>query len=137
MRLVKLNLHRCHRANLGDDVLGYLDKTRSTLSTLAPRCRILKGRRDEVSNVLDFCQVLGISLDRICLELIQYSRHKLLTERRLPKEPTILPQLPVELLAQLEIPVLSFLETNVYDIHWAQLPGTQRFRNQESQNNSL
>jgi len=79
IRMRPLNLHslRRRRANLRDDVLGYLDKPTSTVSTPAPRGRILKGRRDYVSDVLDFCKVLGISLDRICLQLIPYSRHNL------------------------------------------------------------
>jgi len=134
MGLVNLNSLGCCGANLGDDVLGYLDKTTSPVSTPAPRGRILKGRRHDVSDVLDFCKVLGISLHRICLELIRYSRHNLLTERCLPEEPAILQLLPVELLTQLEIPVLAFQETDVYDIHWARCTGTQRFRNQEGRN---
>ena len=94
----------------------------------------MKGRRDDVSSVLDLCKVLGISLDRICLELIRYSRHNLLTEGRLPEEPAILQLLPVELLTQLEIPVLAFQETNVSDIHRARCTGTHRFWNQERRN---
>jgi len=42
--------------------------------------------------------------------------------------------LPFELLTQLEIPVLAFQETDVYDIHRARCTGTHRFRNQESRN---
>jgi len=106
----------------------------STVSTQAPRERILKGRSDDVSDVLDFCNVLGISLDRICLELIRYSRHNLPTECRLPEKAAILQLLPVELLTQLEIPVLAFHETDIYDIHRARCTGTHRFRNQENQN---
>jgi len=134
MRLLNLNSLRRRGANLGDDVLGYLDKTTSTVSMPAPRGRTLKGRRDQVSDVLDCCKVLGISLDRICLELIRYSRHNLPTERRLPEEPAILQLLPVELLTQLEIPVLAFQETDVYDVHRARCTGTHRFGNQESRN---
>jgi len=134
MRLLNLNSLRRRGANLGDDVMGYLDKTTSTVSTPAPRERILKGRRDDVSDVLDFCKVLGVSLDRICLELIRYSRKNLPTECRLSEEPAILQLLPVELLMRLEIPVLAFQETDVYDIYRAQCTGTHRFRNQESRN---
>jgi len=132
-----MNSLRLRGANLGDDVLGYLDKTTSTVSPPDPRGSILKGRRDNVSDVLDFCKVLGISLDRICLELIRYSRHNLPTERRLPEEPAILQLLPVELLTQLEIPVLAFQETDVYNMHRARWTGTHRFRNQESRNDWL
>jgi len=134
MRLLNLNSLQRLGANLGDNVLGYLDKTTSTVSTPAPPGRILKGHRDDVSDVLDFCKVLGISLDRIWLELIRYSRKNLAPERRLPEEPAILELLPVELLTQLEIPVLAFQETDVYNIHRARCTGTHRFRNQKSQN---
>jgi len=68
------------------------------------------------------------------LELIRYSRHNLPTERRLPKEQAILLLLPVELLTQLEISVLAFQETDVYDIHRARSTGTHQFQNQESRN---
>ena len=78
--------------------------------------------------------MLGISLDRICLELIRCSGHNLPPERRLSEEPAILQLLPVELLTQLEIPVLAFQETNVYDIHRARCTGTHRFQNQEGRN---
>ena len=87
-----------------------------------------------MSDVLDFCKALGISLYRICLELIRYRRHNLPTSRRLPEEPAILPLLPVELLTQLKIPVLAFQETDVYDIHRVRCTGTHRFRNQQSRN---
>ena len=56
MRLLNLNSLRRRGANLGDDVLGYLDKTMSTVSTPAPDGTILKSRRDDVSDVLDFLQ---------------------------------------------------------------------------------
>jgi len=134
MRLLNVNsLRRCG-ANLCDDVLGYLVKTTSTVSTPAPPRRNLKGRRDDLSDILDFCQVLGVSLDRICLELIRYSRHNLPTQCRLPEQLALLQLLPVELLTQLEIPVLAFQETDDYDIHRARCTGTHRFRNQESRN---
>ena len=134
MRLLNLNSLRRRGANLGDNVLGSLDKTTSAVSTPAPRARIVKGRRDDVSDVLDFCKVLGMSLDQICVEWIRYSRHNLPTERRLPEEPAILQLLPVELLTQLEITVLAFQESDVYDIHRARCTGTHRFLNQESRN---
>ena len=137
MRLLNLNWLRRRGANLGDDILGYLDKTSSTVSTRAPRGRILKGPRDDVSDVLDFGKVFGISLDWICLEMIRYSRHNLPTECRLPKEPAILQLLPVAVQTQLEILVLAFHERNIYDIHRARCTGTHRFWNQESQNDCV
>jgi len=41
----------------------------------------------------------------------------------------------VELLTQLEIPVLAFQETEIYDIHRARCTGALNFRNQGSRNN--
>jgi len=87
-----------------------------TVFTTAPRARILKGCRDDVSNVLDFFNVLEISLDWICLKLIRYCQHNRPTECRISEEPAILQLLPVELLTPLEIPVLAFQDTDVYNI---------------------
>jgi len=121
-------------AKLADNILVSLDKTTSTVSTLAPCGRILKGRRDNVSDVLDFGKVLGLSLDWISLELMRYSRQNLPTERRLPEEPAILQLLPVEQLTQLEIPVWAFQETHIYHIRRAQYTGTHSYLKQESRN---
>jgi len=98
------------------------------------RRRILKGRRDDVSKVLDFSKVSGVSLETICRELIRYSRHNLPTERELPEDQAILQSLLVELLTQLEILVVAFQESDVYDIHGARYTGALHFRNQGSRN---
>ena len=87
-----------------------------------------------MSDVQDFCRVLRISRESVYRELIRYSRHNLATERRLPKDPVILRSLPVELLTQLEVPVLAFQETDIYDIHRARCTGAPDFRNQGSRN---
>ena len=81
--------------------------------------RILKECRDDVSNVLDLSKVSGVSLESISSELIRYSRHSLPSECQLPQDHAILRTLPVELLTQLEILVLAFQESDVYDIHRA------------------
>jgi len=96
--------------------------------------RILKGCREEVSNVLDFSKVSGVSLESICRELIRYSRHNLPTEHQLPEDHAILQSLPVELLTRFEIPVVAFQESDVYDTHRARCTGTLHFRNQGSCN---
>ena len=72
MTLLNLNSLLRHGATLSNDVLEYLDKTTSTASTppAAPCGRILKGRRDDVSDILDFSKVLGIAPEWICFELI-------------------------------------------------------------------
>ena len=68
--------------------------------------------------------MLGISLDRICLELIRYRRHTLPTELRLPEQPAILQLLPVQLLTQLKILVLALQKTDVYNISETRYTGT-------------
>ena len=96
--------------------------------------RILKGLRDDVSNVLDFSKVSKVFLESIYRELIRYSWHNLPRERRLPEDHVILQTLPVELLTQLEIPVLVFQEYEVYDIHRVRCTGPLHFRNQGIRN---
>jgi len=75
--------------------------------------------------------------ETVCRELMGYSRLSLPPERRLPENPARLRALPVELLTQLEIPVLAFQESGVYDIHRARCPGAQLFHNQTSRNDCV
>jgi len=77
------------------------------------RRRVLKGCREDVSNVMDFSRISGVSHEIIYRELIRYSRHNLPTGHRLPEDDAMLRSLPVELLTQLEIPVLAFQEADV------------------------
>ena len=119
MRLFNLKSLQPHRADLSTDVLQHLDSTTSAVTPPVFGKSILKARRDDVSNILDFSKVSGVSLERVCRELIRYSRHNPPTERRLAEDHAILQRLPVELLKQLEIPVLAFQECDIYDIHRA------------------
>jgi len=133
MRLLYLeSLRRCS-ANLSPDVVEQLD---TTSTTTAPdiRRRMLKGRRDDVSNMADFNLVLGVSIQIICHGLIRYSRHNLPPERRLPEDPEILESLPVELLTQLEIPVLAFQDTEIDNIHRARCMGALNIWDHGSRN---
>ena len=98
------------------------------------RRRILKGRRDDVSNIVDFSKLSVVSLKSIFHELIRDRRYNLATERQLPADHVILQSLPVELLMQLEIPVVVFPETDVDDIHWPRGTGALHFRNQGRRN---
>jgi len=92
------------------------------------------GRREDVSNVVDFRRISGVPLAIIYRELISYSRHNLPAARHLPEDYAMLQLLPLELLTQLEIPVLGFQEADVYEIHRAQSTGNIPFRNQGSRN---
>jgi len=136
MRLLNLESLRHGGADLSPDVVEQLDTT-STTPAPGIRRRMLKGRRDNVSNMGDVSRVLGVSIQIICRGLIRYSRHNLPPERHLPEDPEILESLPVELLTQLEIPVLAFQETEIYDIHRARCKGALNFRNHGSRNDCV
>jgi len=87
-----------------------------------------------VSNIVDFTRISGVSLEIIYCELIRYSRHNLLIDHGLREDHATLRSLPIELLTQLEVPVLTFQEADVYEIHRARSTGTLHFRNQGSRN---
>ena len=132
MRLLNLESLQVRGADLSADVLQYLDKATSTVSQPVIRKRILKRCPEDMSNVVDCSRVLGVSLENIYRELIRYSRHNLPRVHPLPEDHAMLPSLPVELLTQLEIPVLAFQEADVYEIHRARSTGALHFRNLET-----
>jgi len=134
MGLLNLDSLRSHGADLSADVLQHLESTTSAVTAPVVRRRILKGCRDDVSKVLDFNKMSGVSHESICRELIRYSRHNLPTERQLPEDHAILQSLSVELLTQLEIPLVAFQESDVYNIHRERCTGALHFRNQGSRN---
>jgi len=132
MRLLNLQSLKNCSADISPDVLKDLDSTTSTVSPLVICRRILKGRQGDVSNIVDFSQISGVSLEIIYGELIRYSRHNLPIDHGLPEDHATLRSLPIELLTQLELPVLTFQEADVYEIHRARSTGTLHFRNQGS-----
>jgi len=134
MRLLNLESLQARGADLWADVLQHLDRTTSTVSQPVIRRRILKGRLEDVFNVMDFSRISGVSLEIIYRELIQYSRHNLPAVHRLSEDHAMLRSLPVELLTQLEILVLAFQEADVYEIHRAQSTCALHWRNQGSRN---
>jgi len=134
MTLLNIVSLRRRGANLSPDVRQHLASPRRAVTVPVVSRRILQGRRDDVSNVLDSSKVSGVSLRSICLELIRYSRHNLPIERQLPEHHAILQSLRLELLTQLEIPLVAFQESNLYDIHRARCTGALHFRHQGSRN---
>jgi len=136
MRLLNLESRECRDADLSGDVLHHLDRTATTVTAAAPvvRRRVLKGRREDVCNVVDCSRISGVSLKIIYRELIRYSRHNLPAAHRLAEDHAMLRSLTVELLTELEIPVLAFQEADVYEIHRARSTGDLHFRNQGSHN---
>jgi len=133
MRLLNLESLRPCGADFSPDVVKQLDTTSTSTAPGIPR-RMLKGRRDDVSHMANFNWFLGVSIQIICCGWIRYSRHNLPPECRLPEDPEILKSLPVELLTQLEIPVLAFQETEIYNIHRVRCMGALNFRNHGSRN---
>jgi len=136
MRLLNLEFLQRAGADLPTEIVEHLEKTRPA-PTPPAHCRILKGRRDNIHDVVDFGRACDISPETICWELIQYSRLSLPPERRLPENPAILPALLVELLTILEILVLAFLESGVYNIYRARCTGARLFRNQTCRNDCV
>jgi len=65
MRLLNLESRRRRGADLSADVLQHLESTTSAVTTPVFCRRILKGRQDEMSNVLNFNKVSGVSLESI------------------------------------------------------------------------
>jgi len=92
MRLLNLESLKCREVDLSGDILRHLARTASTVTAAAPvlRKRVLKGRREEVSNVVDFSQISGVSLVIIYRELIRYSSHNLPAAYRLPEDHAML-----------------------------------------------
>jgi len=72
MRLLGLESLKCRDADLSGDVLHHLDRTASTMTAAATVVcrRLLKGRRKDVSNVMDFGLISGVLLKIIYRELI-------------------------------------------------------------------
>ena len=133
MRLLTLNSLRRRGADLPADILEYLDPM-SMDTAPAPHCRILKGRRADVTDVMNLGKVMEVSAESYYHELIRYTRHSLPSEHRLPEHPARHQSLPVELITHLEVTVPAFQETEVYDINRSCWMGNRLLRNQGSRN---
>jgi len=134
MRLLNLQSLKNCGADLSPNVLKYLDRTTSMVSLPVMCRRLLKRRGGDVSHIVDFSRISGVSFEIIYRALIRYSRHNLPIDHGLPEDHATLQSLPIELLTQLEVPVLTFQEANVYEIHHARSTGTLHFRNLGSRN---
>jgi len=108
MRLLNLQSLKHRGAVFCPDWLKHLYRTTSTVSPPVICRRILKGCRGDLSNIVDFSRISGVSLEIIYRELIRYSSHNLPIEHGLPEYHATLQSLPLELLTQLEVRVLTF-----------------------------
>jgi len=127
MRLLNLEFLQRAGADLPTEVVEHFEKSSPTPAPPA-HLRILKGRRDNIRDVIDFGTAGTIFPEMMCRELIRYSRLSLPSDHQLLDHPVILRALP-GVLTQLEISVVSFQESNIYDIHWARCTGSRLCRN--------
>ena len=127
----------------GDAELKFLDSEKrgqshspvspSQVGSTRPR-RLLKGHNAKVYSFRQLSENLDIPEDRMFEELVKYSRRSLSGDQRLPEESGVLRVLPVEQFGQLEIPMLTFQETDLYELHRARTTGKRSFRNGTSRN---
>jgi len=136
MRLLNLEFLRDVDVELAAEVLNHLEKT--TISQQPPSSSsVLKGRHEDICDVIDFGRVCDIPQETICQESIQYSPLNFAHLQRLPKDTQILHSLPIELLTQPEIPILAFQESDVYEIYRAWCTGSGLFCNHVSHNDCV
>ena len=146
MRLLTLCALQARKAEgaggLVDDAdrcfLDEISKTRNDFQlteteATRPR-RLLWGRKQNINNLKQLSVNLGLPVDLLFNELIGYSRRSLENADRLTVNRERLETMPVERFNQLQIPVLAFQETDVYDIHPAWTTGERSFRNSGSRN---
>jgi len=96
--------------------------------------KLLRGRDENIDDFEQLSGNLRIPVDRLFYELLRYSRRSLKDKDRLPENRERLGRMPVEQFNQLQIPVLAFQETDVYDTHHARTTGERPFRNGASRN---
>ena len=146
MRLLTLRALQARKAEgaggLVDDAdrcfLNETSKTRTAFQlteteATRPR-RLLRGRDKNMNNLKQLSENLGIPVDLIFNELIGYSRRSFENADRLTGNGERLETMPVERFNQLQILVLAFQETDVYDKHPARTTGERSFRNSGSRN---
>jgi len=118
--------------------LDEISQTRSAIQlteteATRPR-RLLRGRDKNINSFKQLSENLGIPVEQIFNELMRYGRRSLQNPDRLIANKERLDTMPVEQFNQLQIPVLGFQETDVYDIHRARTTGERSFRNGGSRN---
>jgi len=102
-------------------------------SCSTPR-RVLQGRMKNTSTLTELCTALDIYYSNMMEEMLRFIRQTAVDDQRLPADPAELGLLPVEVFAQLEIPVPDFQETDRFQIHRARCTGTRALRNGGSRN---
>ena len=96
--------------------------------------RLLRGHNKSINSFEQLSENLGIPVEQIFHELIRYSRRSLQNPDHLIANKERLDTMPVEQFNQLQILVLAFQETDVYDIHHARATGKGSFQKwQESE----
>ncbi|CAZ80618.1 unnamed protein product [Tuber melanosporum] len=109
------------------------NRIQSAPSDDSPR-RVLKGWIPDVGTVIELCRALEIAYDDMAAVLVTHIRRTAVENRRLPVDPSELRFLPAERFTMLEIPVLDFQETDVFQIHRVRCTGKLSFRNTGARN---
>jgi hypothetical protein len=110
-----------------------LDLSSSQSEAQTPRRR-LRGMHLKVNSLKDLCSNLEVPVDTMVQRLVKYSRKNLGITTSISEEMEQLCLFPVEQFTQLEIPILTFQETDCYDMHRARCTGKCPFRNGGNRN---
>ena len=94
-----------------------------TSSSRSEPQRVLRSRVKNTNTLIKLSQVLEIDYSDMIRQILRYIKQTMAEEPQLPTNPTELVFLPVERFTQLEIPVLDFQETDVFQIHRARCTG--------------
>ena len=105
-----------------------LDLSSSQSEAQTPRRR-LRGMHLKVNSLKDLCGNLEVPVETMVERLVKYSRKNLGITTCISGETEQLCLFPVEQFTQLEIPILTFQETDCYDMHQARCTEKCPFRN--------
>jgi len=114
-----------------------IDKSRGEVTTASrsiPR-RMLNGRMRNIGTLTELCRTCGIDYGDLIEEMLCFIKRTVVDNPPLLTDPTELGLLPVEQFMHLEIPVIDFQETDVFQIHRARYTGTKAFHNSGPRNN--
>jgi len=104
------------------------------VSSRSTHRQVLKGSMKNTSMLTELSRALDIHYSNMMEEILRFISQTTADDRRLPADPAELGLLPVEIFAQLEIPVSDSQETEGFQIHWAHYTRTKGFRNGGSSN---
>jgi hypothetical protein len=96
--------------------------------------KLLRGPLANIDCLMHLSRNIDIPVARILEELFRFNRRSLKGDQCLSEDVRNLSIMPVEHISQLQIPVLGFQETDIYDTHHAGNTCKKSFRNVGSLN---